>query len=203
MSKAVTGTRVLETAASCLNHESRAVANLASHLKKSFILAVDLLMNCQGRAVVIGIGKSGHVGAKIAATLASTGTPAFFLHPAEAAHGDLGMIKKDDLAIILSHSGESEEIVRILPVLSANCGGIITITGNPISSLAKASSVVLETGVQEEADPRGLAPTSSAIAALALGDALAIATSVERGFTADQFLRLHPGGSLGKLARPD
>jgi len=193
--------RIFNIATQCIKLESAAISNLKNFLGDEFITAVKLLLNCKGHVVVMGIGKSGHIAAKIAATLASTGTHAFFLHPTEAAHGDLGMMKTDDIAIILSHSGETDEVINILPILKDIGVRIISITSRQDSTVGDFSEVVLNTGVQKEADPRGLAPTSSAIASLAFGDALAMAVSVERGFSNEDFLRYHPGGSLGKKAK--
>lgn len=191
-------THIVEIAKQVLKLEAEAVANLAEHLDENFERAAEMLLQCKGRVVVTGMGKAGHIGRKLAATLASTGTPALFVHSAEAAHGDLGMMKMHDVIIGLSHSGASDEVVHILPVIHDIGAHLIAITSKPESPLAQAASVVLLTGVDREADPRGLAPTSSAIAMLALGDALAIAVSVARGFTAQDFLRFHPGGALGK-----
>jgi arabinose-5-phosphate isomerase len=155
-------------------------------------------MNCAGRVVVIGMGKSGHIGGKIAATLASTGTPAFFVHPGEASHGDLGMITDKDVVIALSNSGETAEIVTIVPIITRLGVPLISMTGNPQSTLSKEASVNLHVGVEEEACPLGLAPTSSTTAALVMGDALAVAILEAKGFTENDFARSHPGGSLGK-----
>jgi arabinose-5-phosphate isomerase len=178
--------------------EARAVAALADRLDECFTRAIDLILPCRGRVVVSGMGKSGHVGGKIAATLASTGTPAFFMHPAEASHGDLGMITADDVVIALSHSGESEELLAIVPLLKRLGAKLISITGNPASTLAKESDVHLDASVAREACPLGLAPTASTTAALALGDALALALLDARGFSAEDFARAHPGGTLGR-----
>lgn len=191
---------IRDVAIQCLTSEAQAVSNLVELIDDSFVYAVELILGCGGRTVVTGVGKSGHIAAKISATLASTGTPSFYLHPVEAAHGDLGMLKANDVVIILSHSGETQELVTILPTFKRLGVKIILITGNRHSTLAAESDYILNTGVKKEADPRGQAPTSSAIASLALGDALAIAVSVERGFTSDDFLRYHPGGSLGTQA---
>lgn len=171
---------------------------LHDRLDDVFVQAVALILQTPARVVVTGMGKSGHVGRKIAATLASTGTPAFFLHPAEASHGDLGMVTADDVVLAISNSGESEELVSILPVIKRLGTRIIAMTGKPHSSLARHADVVLDSHVTQEADPLGLAPTSSTTVQLALGDALAIAVLDARGFRAEDFARSHPGGALGR-----
>jgi arabinose-5-phosphate isomerase len=163
-----------------------------------FIEACDLCLQCRGRVIVTGMGKSGHIGGKIAATLASTGTPAFFVHPGEASHGDLGMITPKDLVIAITYSGETAEIITILPLLKRLGLPLISMTGAPDSTLGVAATVVLDTAVQEEACPLNLAPTASTTAALAMGDALAVALLESRGFTVEDFARSHPGGALGK-----
>jgi arabinose-5-phosphate isomerase len=163
-----------------------------------FVDAVNLILNCEGRVVVTGMGKSGLIGKKIAATFASTGTPALFLHPAEGIHGDLGMVTRGDTVIALSNSGETEEIARMLPSLKRLGIKIIALTGNPASTLAKNSDVVIDVGVKEEACPLGLAPTASTTATLAMGDALAVALLDRRGFREEDFACFHPGGTLGK-----
>jgi arabinose-5-phosphate isomerase len=163
-----------------------------------FIEACDLCLQCRGRVIVTGMGKSGHIGGKIAATLASTGTPAFFVHPGEASHGDLGMITPKDLVIAITYSGETAEIITILPLLKRLGLPLISMTGAPDSTLGSAATVVLDTAVQEEACPLNLAPTASTTAALAMGDALAVALLESRGFTVEDFARSHPGGALGK-----
>jgi arabinose-5-phosphate isomerase len=178
--------------------EARAVESLADRLDDSFNHAVDLILQCQGRIVVSGMGKSGHIASKIAATLASTGTPAFFMHPAEASHGDLGMITAGDVVIGLSNSGESEELLAIVPLLKRMGAKLISITGNTRSSLAQLADVHLDAHVEQEACPLGLAPTASTTAMLALGDALAVTALDLRGFSAEDFARSHPGGSLGR-----
>jgi len=188
----------LQSARRTLDIEARAVAALSARLDDSFAHAVDLVLACTGRAVVSGIGKSGHVARKIASTLASTGTPAFFVHPAEASHGDLGMITKQDVMIALSNSGESAELLAIIPSVKRQGAKLIAITGSPGSSLAREADVHLNAGVEEEACPLGLAPTASTTAALALGDALAVALLEARGFGRDDFARSHPGGALGR-----
>jgi arabinose-5-phosphate isomerase len=190
--------RTLESARRVLDIEASAVAALSARLDESFARAVELVLACRGRTVVSGMGKSGHVASKIASTLASTGTPAFFVHPAEASHGDLGMITEQDVMIALSNSGESAELLAIVPLVKRRGAGLIAMTGNPRSSLAREADVHLDAGVAEEACPLGLAPTASTTAALALGDALAVALLEARGFSADDFARSHPGGALGR-----
>ncbi len=190
--------RLLRAAAEVLETEARAITDLASRIDGSFVDACRLILACQGHMIVSGMGKSGHIGHKIAATLASTGTPAFFVHPAEASHGDLGMIRREDLMLALSNSGETEELLRLLPVIKRLGVGLIAMTGNPQSTLARHADIHLDTSVDQEACPLGLAPTASTSAQLALGDALAIALLEARGFTADDFARSHPGGKLGR-----
>lgn len=182
-----------------LLHESQAVAKLAGELDSArFARAVELLLNCRGRVVVSGVGKSGHIGRKIAATLASTGTPAFFVHAAEAAHGDLGMITSEDVVIGISYSGSTAELLTIVPVIKREGASLISITGNPESALAKNADVNLNVHVDFEACPLNLAPTSSTTATLAMGDALAVACMHAKGFTKEDFARSHPGGALGR-----
>jgi arabinose-5-phosphate isomerase len=188
----------LASARRVLRIESEAVAGLSARLDEGFERAVQMILGCTGRTVVSGMGKSGHIASKIASTLASTGTPAFFVHPAEASHGDLGMITTQDVMIALSNSGESAEVVAIVPLAKRRGARIIAMTGNPRSSLAREADVHLDAGVTEEACPLGLAPTASTTAALALGDALAVALLEARGFGTDDFARSHPGGALGK-----
>jgi arabinose-5-phosphate isomerase len=178
--------------------EASEINALASRLDSQFTDAVTLILQCKGRVVVSGMGKSGHIGGKIASTFASTGTPAFFMHPAEASHGDLGMITTGDIVIALSNSGESDEILAIVPPLKRLGASIIAITGNNTSTLAKAADIHLSAHVAKEACPLGLAPTSSTTVALALGDALALCVLDQRDFTAEDFARSHPGGSLGR-----
>jgi arabinose-5-phosphate isomerase len=178
--------------------EAEAVAALAEHIGHAFAQACRLMLACRGRIVVTGMGKSGHIGSKIAATLASTGSPAFFVHPGEAGHGDLGMITAADVVLALSNSGETREILTILPHIKRRDIVLITMTGNPDSTLARQASVHLNVGVQQEACPLGLAPTSSTTAVLAMGDALAVALLEARGFTQDDFALSHPSGSLGR-----
>ncbi|CAK0761771.1 D-arabinose 5-phosphate isomerase KdsD [Gammaproteobacteria bacterium] len=185
------GLAVIET-------EANAVARLARRIDDSFVAACHYLLACKGRIVVIGIGKSGHIGGKIASTLASTGSPAFFVHPGEASHGDLGMITVHDVVLALSNSGNTEEILTILPLIKRLGVPMITLTGNPDSLLARNATVNIDVGVEQEACPLGLVPTASTTAALAMGDALAISLLEVRGFTAEDFARSHPGGSLGR-----
>jgi len=171
---------------------------LAGRIDDSFSAACELLLNCRGRIVVTGMGKSGHIGGKIAATLASTGSPAFFVHPGEASHGDLGMITRNDIVIALSNSGNTAEITTIIPILKRFGVPLISMTGNPDSTLATEASINLDVGVSKEACPHDLAPTSSTTVALVMGDALAVALLQARGFTAEDFALSHPGGSLGR-----
>jgi arabinose-5-phosphate isomerase len=178
--------------------EVQAISALAKQINDDFVTACKLLFACEGRVVVIGMGKSGHIAGKIAATLASTGTPAFFVHPGEASHGDLGMITRHDVVLALSNSGETEEIVRILPLIKRLGVPLIAMTGNPASTLSNISTVHLNVAVEQEACPLGLAPTSSTTAALVMGDALAVSLLDARGFTRDDFALSHPGGSLGR-----
>jgi arabinose-5-phosphate isomerase len=188
----------LDLAREVLLIEARAVESLAQRLDGNFQHAVELILQCRGRVVVSGMGKSGHIGCKIAATLASTGTPAFFMHPAEASHGDVGMITHDDVLLALSNSGESDELLAIVPLLKRMGAKLISMTGNPDSTLAREADVHLDAGVSQEACSLGLTPTASTTAALALGDALAVTLLDARGFSADDFARSHPGGALGR-----
>lgn len=188
----------LDLAREVLLIEAREVEALAQRLDDSFTQAVALILQCHGRIVVSGMGKSGHIGCKIAATLASTGTPAFFMHPAEASHGDLGMITRDDVMIALSNSGENDELLAILPLLKRMGAKLISLTGNSKSTLARQADVHLDTHVSQEACPLGLSPTASTTAMLALGDALAVAALEQRGFSEEDFARSHPGGHLGR-----
>lgn len=178
--------------------EAQAVAALAGQIDARFVAACRMMLACKGRVVVIGMGKSGHIAGKIAATLASTGTPAFFVHPGEASHGDLGMITRQDVVLALSNSGETAEILTILPIIKRLGTPLIAMTGNPDSTLAKFADAHLNVGVAQEACPLGLAPTSSTTVALVMGDALAVSLLETRGFTRDDFARSHPGGTLGK-----
>ncbi len=189
---------LLALAAEVLDIESRAVNQLKSRLDDSFIAACQLCLDTDGRVVVTGMGKSGHIGGKIAATLASTGTPSFFMHPAEASHGDLGMITASDTLLAVSYSGETEEIVTILPLVKRMGAKLISMTGKPGSTLANAADVHLDVSVSEEACPLKLAPTASTTATLAMGDAMAVALLKSRGFTAEDFALSHPSGTLGK-----
>ncbi|WP_275287086.1 KpsF/GutQ family sugar-phosphate isomerase [Halomonas elongata] len=181
-----------------LTLEQQAIGALIEHLDDDFERACELILACPGRVVVTGMGKSGHIGGKIAATLASTGTPAFFVHPGEASHGDLGMITPGDVVLALSHSGETAEVTALLPLLKRLGTPLISMTGRPGSTLGRHAEAHLYAGVEREACPLDLAPTSSTTAALALGDALAVALLETRGFTAEDFALSHPGGSLGK-----
>ena len=178
--------------------EAAAVSSLAERLDKGFLNACRYMLDCTGRVVVIGVGKSGHIGSKIAATLASTGTPAFFVHPAEASHGDLGMIKPTDVILALSNSGETDEVNVILPILKRLGVKIVAMTGNAASTLARHSDAHIDVSVEKEACPLGLAPTSSTTAALVMGDALAVSLLETRGFTREDFARSHPAGQLGR-----
>ncbi|HYA20120.1 MAG TPA: KpsF/GutQ family sugar-phosphate isomerase [Burkholderiales bacterium] len=190
--------RALDLARQVLEIEARGITALIERLDHNFARAVELTLGCHGRVVVSGIGKSGHVARKIASTLASTGTPAFFVHPAEASHGDLGMITHDDVVIAISNSGESGELVTIVPLIKRQGAKLISITGNSKSTLAVEADIHLDAAVAEEACPLGLAPTASTTAALALGDALAVALLDARGFGAEDFARSHPGGTLSR-----
>lgn len=189
---------LLALAESVLDIESRAVDQLKSRLDDSFIAACELCVQTRGRVVVTGMGKSGHIGGKIAATLASTGTPSFFMHPAEASHGDLGMITENDTLLAVSYSGETQEVVTILPLVKRMGAKLISMTGKPESTLASAANVHLDVSVSVEACPLNLAPTASTTATLAMGDAMAVALLEKRGFTEEDFARSHPSGSLGK-----
>jgi arabinose-5-phosphate isomerase len=197
-SRPVTASDILDLARRTLVIEADAVSALKDRLDNSLVRAVDLLLACKGRVVVTGMGKSGHIANKIAATLASTGTPSFFMHPAEASHGDLGMITGQDVVLALSNSGESPELIAILPLIKRRGAGLITMTGRPQSTMAREADIHLDAGVAQEACPHNLAPTASTTAALALGDALAVAALYARGFTAEDFARTHPGGALGR-----
>ncbi len=187
-----------ELARAVINTEAAAVSGLLSRIDEAFVAACQLILDCRGRIVVLGMGKSGHIAGKIAATLASTGTPAFFVHAAEASHGDLGMITADDVVLVLSNSGETDEVRQILPLLKRLGVGIIAMTGKPTSTLASHADVHIDVAVHAEACPLGLAPTSSTTAALVMGDALAVSLLESRGFTAEDFARSHPAGQLGK-----
>jgi arabinose-5-phosphate isomerase len=188
----------VKSAKRVLKVEADAIRSLMEKVDENFDKAVELIYRSRGKVVVMGVGKSGIVARKIAATLASTGTSAFFIHPVEGMHGDLGMLAKEDIVMILSNSGETEEISRILPLLHRHGNKIIALTGNSVSNLARAGDVVLDVSVREEACPFGVVPTASTTVAMALGDALAIALLERRGFKEEDFANLHPGGSLGK-----
>jgi len=188
----------IEQAKRVLTIEAEAILNLRDRIGKTFEQAVQILVRCQGKVIVAGMGKSGQVCRKISATLASTGTPAFFLHPAEGVHGDLGMIAKGDVVIAISHSGETEELLKILPMVKRLDIPLIAMTGKPNSRLAKTADIALDLSIKEEACPMGLAPTASTTTTLAMGDALAIAVLEARGFQESDFALLHPGGSLGR-----
>ena len=190
--------RYIELGRAVLTTEAEAITALTDRLDESFSKACSLILSCRGRTVVTGMGKSGHIGNKIAATLASTGTPAFFMHPGEASHGDLGMITADDIVIALSNSGETSEITLLLPLLKRLGIPLISLTGRNGSTIARAADINLDVSVSKEACPLGLAPTSSTTASLAMGDALAVAILDERGFTEEDFALSHPGGNLGR-----
>jgi arabinose-5-phosphate isomerase len=190
--------KVIALAKAVIDTEAQAAQRLTTRIDDIFTQAVATMLHCEGRIVVLGMGKSGHIGHKLAATLASTGTPAFFVHPGEASHGDLGMITPKDVVVALSNSGETDEILTILPIIKRLHVPLIAMTGNVHSSLAKAADYHLDVSVDKEACPLGLAPTSSTTATLVMGDALAIALLEARGFTEADFARSHPGGRLGK-----
>lgn len=189
---------IIEIAKKVLKIEADAVLALTEKLNKDFEKAVEIIYNSKGRVVVTGMGKSGIVGKKIAATLSSTGTPAFFMHPAEASHGDLGMVTSDDVIIAISNSGDTEEIMELVPFLKRFNVSLISMTGDPVSALAKAGDVNIDVSVREEACPMGIVPTASTTATLAMGDALAVVLLQKRGFKEEDFAFFHPGGSLGK-----
>jgi arabinose-5-phosphate isomerase len=194
----VTQKDLIHLGRSVIELESRAVERLAARIGNSFQRACELILSCRGRVVVVGMGKSGHVAGKIASTLASTGTPAFFVHPGEASHGDLGMITPADLLIAVSNSGETPEILMILPIIKRMGVKLLALTGNPESTLAQQSDACIDVSVDKEACPMNLAPTASTTATLAMGDALAVAVLESRGFTSQDFARSHPGGVLGR-----
>lgn len=189
---------IQELARAVIDTEAKAVTDLTDRIGNAFIQACQYMYDCKGRIVVLGMGKSGHIGDKIAATLASTGSPSFFVHPGEASHGDMGMITRDDVVLALSNSGETSEILTILPLIKRLGVPLIALTGNPGSTLARAADAHLDVSVEKEACPLGLAPTSSTTAALVMGDALAVSLLEKRGFTADDFALSHPGGALGR-----
>ena len=190
--------RALDLAREVLNIEAAAVQALSARLDENFLHALNVILRCEGRVIVSGMGKSGHVARKIAATMSSTGTPAYFVHPGEASHGDLGMITGSDVIIALSYSGESQELLTIVPIIKRQGAKLISMTGNSLSSLAQVADVHLNAAVDKEACPMGLAPTTSTTAALALGDALAMALLDTKGFGVEDFARSHPGGNLGR-----
>ncbi|MBI5408362.1 MAG: KpsF/GutQ family sugar-phosphate isomerase [Nitrospirae bacterium] len=189
---------IINQAQNILKIESDAVSSLIDRIDEKFVQAIEIMHSCESKVVVTGMGKSGIIGRKIAATLASTGTPAFFLNPAEGGHGDVGVVSKGDVVLAISNSGETEELIRILPTLKRMDIRIIAMTGSSQSTLAKASDVFLDVSVKEEACPMGLAPTASTTAALAMGDALAITLLSKKGFTEEDFAFFHPGGNLGR-----
>ena len=191
-------TDLLKRAADVLRIESNGILSIVDRLDENFVRAVELMRACRGKVVVTGVGKSGHICAKIAATLASTGTPSFFLHSGEALHGDLGMVMPGDVVLAVSNSGETDEILKLLPHFKQHDLKLIVITGNPDSTLARAGEVVLNVRVREEACPLGLAPTASTTAAMAMGDALAVVLLEDKGFNHEDFARRHPGGILGR-----
>lgn len=194
----MTDTDIIEVGRRCLNDEAKSILNLVPRLDESFAQAVEMIYSCCGKFVITGVGKSGHIGHKIAATLASTGTPSFFVNPLDAYHGDLGMIQEGDLVMAISYSGMTEELLRFLPLLHRRGIPIIGVSSNPRSPLGRLAVCHLDISVDHEADPLGLAPTSSTTATLAMGDALACALIKRRNFKESDFARYHPGGSLGK-----
>jgi arabinose-5-phosphate isomerase len=189
---------IIKSAKAVIAIEKNALEDLENKIDGEFVKACELISQCSGKVIVIGMGKSGHIGNKIAASLASTGTPAFAVHPAEAGHGDLGMISRNDVVIAISYSGESDEISMILPVIQRAGVKIISMTGNHSSSIAKAADIHIDVGVKKEACPHNLAPTASTTATLAMGDAIAVSLLTMKGFTPDDFARSHPSGSLGR-----
>lgn len=191
-------TKFIETGIRTVDIEQQALNRVRDNIGQDFEKACQLMLNCTGRVVITGMGKSGHIGSKIAATLASTGTPSFFVHPGEASHGDMGMITGNDVVLALSNSGETAEVLTLLPLFKRMGAKLISMTGNQASTLASEADVSLDAGVETEACPLDLAPTASTTAALVLGDALACAILEERGFTAEEFAFSHPGGSLGR-----
>lgn len=190
--------QLIASAQKVIDIEQQTILQLKQKINASFALACELMLACNGRIIVIGMGKSGHIGNKVAATLASTGTPAFFVHPGEASHGDLGMITSEDVILALSYSGETQEVVNLLPVMKRIGAKLISLTGNQQSTLSKFANVNLDVSVDKEACPLNLAPTASTTASLVMGDALAIALLEAKGFTAEDFALSHPGGSLGR-----
>ena len=190
--------KIIQLAQGVIDTELQAIEALRERIDDTFVRACDYMLHCQGRIVVTGMGKSGHIGGKIAATLASTGSPAFFVHPGEASHGDLGMITSHDVVLCISNSGETDELLTILPLIKRLDVPLIALTGNPGSRLAKAADAHIDISVAKEACPLGLAPTASTTATLVMGDALAVSLLESRGFTKDDFARSHPAGRLGK-----
>ncbi len=188
----------IESALSVIKNESQAIYSLTDRLNDDFNKACDILLDCKGRVIVTGMGKSGHIAGKISATLSSTGTPSFFMHPAEASHGDLGMITKQDVIIAISYSGHTPEIITLLPLIKSYDIPIIALTSNKTSTLGKNADIVLDIGIETEACPLGLAPTTSTTVTLVMGDALAVALLKAKGFSRNDFAKAHPGGSLGK-----
>lgn len=189
---------IIERAKQVLSIESEAIQRLVDRINEDFVRGVELILACEGKVIVTGVGKSGIIGQKLASTLASTGTPAFFLHPTEGIHGDLGMLERKDIVLAISNSGETDELSQILPLIKRYGNKLIVLTGGSTSTLARAGDVVFDVSVTEEACPLGLAPTASTTAALAMGDALAVALLEKRGFKKEDFAILHPGGKLGK-----
>lgn len=194
----ISNERLCSYARQVIETETEAVRSLISRIDDNFIAACRCILDCEGRIIVIGMGKSGHIGGKIAATLASTGSPAFFVHPGEASHGDMGMITRKDVVMAISNSGETNEIITILPVIKHLAVPLITLTGNPTSTLARNATINIDVSIPQEACPLGLAPTSSTTATLVMGDAIAITLLQTKGFTATDFALFHPGGNLGK-----
>jgi len=190
--------KICKSGRTVIETEAATVSALVTRIDENFAKACQHLLKCEGKIIVMGMGKSGHIGNKIAATFASTGSPAFFIHPGEAKHGDFGMITQNDLLLVISNSGETEEILSILPFISRLKIPVISLTGNPNSTLAKAAKINIDVSVEKEACPLGLAPTCSTTAALVMGDALAISLLEQRGFTAEDFALSHPGGTLGR-----
>lgn len=190
--------KFIESGRSVIDIEANMIHSLISRVDQNFVNACQMLLSCKGKIIVMGMGKSGHIARKIAATFASTGSPAFFIHPGEAKHGDFGMITMDDTLVLLSNSGETEEILAILPFIKRLGIPMIALTGNPHSTLAKAATINIDVSVSQEACPLGLAPTASTTAALVMGDALAVSLFESRGFTAEDFAKSHPGGALGR-----
>ncbi len=189
---------IIESAQQCILAEAKSLGMLADSISDAFVAAVEAIIECKGKVIMTGVGKSGLIARKIAATLASTGTPSFFLHPTEAFHGDLGMISREDVVLAMSHSGETDEVLKIIPFIQSNGNTLISISGNGDSTLSKNSHIALCVGVEHEACILNLAPTTSTTSQLAMGDALAVTLMKMRGFTAVDFARLHPGGSLGR-----